>query len=150
MEREVLKMPATLAKKPAANRADDAFLALVREFPLRPIRGDETHQKAKATLRGLIGKKGRAVADYKAVLVTLVAQYEREAGHRVATGDVSAADVVRHLLGERNMPVTALATELEISKSTLSEMLGGKRAWSKAVIVKVSNYFALQPGLFLR
>ena len=48
------------------------------------------------------------------------------------------------------MSVNALAKTLEISQSSLSEMLNGRREWSKQAIIRISDYFGLQPGLFLR
>lgn len=114
-----------------------------------PIRDDETHQQAKAMLRALFGRRSSAIDDYKTVLVTLIANYEREAGHRLSTAGVSAADVVRHLLEDRGMTVTALADELDVPKSTLSEMLRGRRAWSKSAIIKICRYFSLKPEVFL-
>ena len=54
------------------------------------------------------------------------------------------------LLEDREMSVNALAKTLEISQSSLSEMLNGRREWSKQAIIRISDYFGLQPGLFLR
>ena len=63
---------------------------------------------------------------------------------------LTAAEIVRHLLAERKMSVNRLAKELEISQSALSEMLSGKRDWSKSAIVRVADYFGLERGVFLR
>jgi len=66
------------------------------------------------------------------------------------TSGVTASDIVLHLLGERGMSVNALAATLQISQSSLSDMLNGRRDWSKQAIIRLSDYFGLQPGLFLR
>src|ERR1022692_1484095 len=42
----------------------DPYMRLILSFPLRPIRTRGVHQRAKAVLRGLAGKKGSAVRDY--------------------------------------------------------------------------------------
>ncbi len=128
----------------------DPYLELILSFPLRPIRTRTLHQRAKAVLRGLAGKRGSAVRDYKSVLVSLIADYERRAKMRLDTAKVSAAEVIRHLLDERDMSVNGLAKSLDISQSSLSEMLHGRREWSKSAIIRISGYFGLQPGLFLR
>ena len=46
-----------------------------------------------------------------------------------------------------DMSVNALAKTLGIPQSALSDMLNGKRDWSKSVIIRLSAYFALQPGV---
>jgi HTH-type transcriptional regulator / antitoxin HigA len=136
--------------KTMSRSGSDVYMGLVRRFPLRPIRSRGAHQEAKQVLRGLGSERDSAARDYKAVLATLIADYERDAGQRLDTSKMTAADIVRHLLAEREMSVNALAKELEISQSALSEMLNGKREWSKSVIVRVADYFGLQRGLFLR
>jgi HTH-type transcriptional regulator/antitoxin HigA len=138
-------MPTTLR-----TTSNDSYLELVQTFPLRPIRTASAHRQAKAILRNLIGKRGAAVRDYKSVLVALVVDYERSANHRLNTSKVTAADVVLHLLDERDMSVNALAKILAVSQSSLSDMINGRRDWSKQAIIRISSYFGLEPGLFLR
>ncbi len=101
-------------------------------------------------LRSLVGRRGSAVRDYKTVLASLIADYERSANLRLDTSNVTAAEVVVHLLAERNLSVNALAKVLDTSQSSLSDMLNGRRDWSKSVIVRISAYFGLQSELFLR
>jgi antitoxin component HigA of HigAB toxin-antitoxin module len=125
-------------------------MELVRRFPLRPIRTRHAHEQAKAMLRTLAGRRGPAIRDYKTVLVGLIANYERSANLRLDTSKVTAAQVVRHLLNEHGTSVSRLAKTLEISQSSLNDMLNGHRDWSKTAIVRLSNHFALQPALFLR
>jgi antitoxin component HigA of HigAB toxin-antitoxin module len=130
--------------------SNDQYLELVQSFALRPIRAKTSHQQAKAMLRSLAGKRGSAVRDYKTVLASLIADYERSANLRLDTSGVTAADIVMHLLAEREMSINALAKLLGISQSSLSDMLNGRRDWSKLAIIRISNHFGLQPGLFLR
>ena len=101
-------------------------------------------------LRSLVGQRGSAIRDYKTVLGSLIAEYERSANMRLNTSNVTAAEIVLHLLDERNMSVNTLAKELEISQSSLSDMLNGRRDWSKTAIIRISSFFGLQSGLFLR
>ncbi len=129
---------------------DDAYLHLVRSFPLRPIRSAAAHQRAKTRLRSLFGKRGAAVRDYKTVLLSLIVNYERSAGLQMDTSKVTAADIVKHLLEERDMSVSAFSKLIEISQSSLSEMLNGKRDWSKSAIIRIGAYFGLEPSIFLR
>lgn len=133
---------------PTASR--DPYLELIQSFPLRPIRTQKAHQQAKATLRSLAGRRGSAVRDYKTVLVSLIAEYERSANLRMDTSGETAATIVLHLLGQRAMSVNALSKALDISQSSLSDMLNGRRDWSKAAIVGLSGFFGLDAGLFLK
>jgi len=130
--------------------SNDRYLDLILSFPLRPIRTRTAHQRAKIMLRKLIGRRGSAVQDYKAVLASLISDYERSAILRLDTSKVTAKEIVTHLLAERDMSVNALSKALEMSQSSLSDMLNGRRDWSKSAIIRISGYFGLQPGLFLR
>jgi HTH-type transcriptional regulator/antitoxin HigA len=138
------------ASKTAEPKTLDRYMELVRRFPLRPIRDRAEHQEAKRMLRSLAGQRESSTLDYKTVLLSLIVNYERHAGQRLNTSKMTAADIVRHLLAERGMSVNALAKELVISQSALSEMLNGKRDWSKAAMIRVADYFGLQRGVFLR
>jgi HTH-type transcriptional regulator / antitoxin HigA len=146
METEVLMPVAKSAPKPNTNN----YLDLVRAFPLRPIRTRQAHRQALKVLRNLAAKRGTSAADYKAVLTSLVVQYERHAGLQIDTSKLKAADILRHLLAEREMSVNSLAKTVGIPQSALSDMLNGKRDWSKSAIIRLADYFALQPGVFLR
>ena len=84
------------------------------------------------------------------LLASIIAAYEREAGHVVDTSGVSASDIVRHLLAERGQSVSAFAKEKGLSQGTLSDMLNGKRDWSKATIVTLCDHFGLNPSIFLK
>src|SRR5437762_3312433 len=85
--------------------SNDSYLDLVQQFPLRPIRSRNAHQQAKLMLRSLVGKRGPAIRDYKTVLASLIADYEKSANLRLDTSKVSAAEIVQHLLTERDMSI---------------------------------------------
>jgi plasmid maintenance system antidote protein VapI len=60
------------------------------------------------------------------------------------------SEIVRHLLGKHGVSVNAFAKQQGIAQSALSDMLRGKRDWSKSVIIRVADYFKLDRGMFLR
>lgn len=126
----------------------DPYLRLVCEFPLRPFRNDNAYERGLRRLRSLQSRTDRATVDYKKILVALLAEYEKEAGWHIDTSHVTAADIVRHLLDDREMSVNTLGKTVGISQSSLSEMLSGRRDWSKSAIAKLSDYFGLNPGVF--
>lgn len=136
-----------------STRGDDDYLELVRAFPLRRLTTQEAYEEAKRVILRLSRDEEMDRAgtlDYVDVLVDLVADFEQRAGYTLETGDVTAADVVRHLLAERGQGVNALAGELGIPQSNLSDMLNGRRDWSKSMIVKLRDHFGLSADLFLK
>src|SRR5205823_4105895 len=88
------------------------FDELCDAFPLRPIRSEKAHKRAMEVFVILAKEHTRDAIEYKHVLVNLIAEYEKEAGHRMDTSDVTPADVVRHLLDARDMTVNAFAKEI--------------------------------------
>src|SRR5580704_15151779 len=136
-----------MATMTTTSRTGDPYLDLfINLYPLRPISTSKEHQRAKEALRGLAGDKREVAIEFKKVLVSIIETYERERGMQMDTSGVSAADIVRHLLAERKLSVNAFAKNRGISQSALSDMLNGKRDWSKSVIVKVADYFGLNRG----
>jgi antitoxin component HigA of HigAB toxin-antitoxin module len=117
----------------------DSYMKLIEEFPLRRIRTAADHSKAIKIALRLSGSKDRGARDYLDVLVDLVAEYERRAGQTIDTSKVTAADLVRHTLAERGLTINSLAGLVGLPQSNLSEMLNGKRDWSKAAIRALST-----------
>jgi antitoxin component HigA of HigAB toxin-antitoxin module len=59
----------------------DAYLDLVRAFPLRLIRTDEEHDRAIEVINGIADRKGHTLPgehDYFLVLAMLIERYESE------------------------------------------------------------------------
>lgn len=130
--------------------AEDRYMELVRRFPLRPIRTAEGSQQAKELLRSLMGDNAPEVLDYRTVLLSLIVEYEKSATHGMDAAEHNAADIVRYLLKESGLSINAFAKKTGMSQSSLTDMLNGRRTWSKSAIVKVADYFNLDYGLFLR
>src|SRR4051812_16590637 len=97
------------ARMRSALNTRDEYFDLVLAFPLRPIRSRSVHEKAKTLLRSLTGRRGSAARDYKIILASIIADYERSAHHGLDLSKVTAADIVHHQLSERDMSVNALA-----------------------------------------
>jgi antitoxin component HigA of HigAB toxin-antitoxin module len=49
---------------------------------------------------------------------------------------------------ENDLTISALAREIGVGQSNLSDILSGKREWSKTVIKRLSDRFSLNPILF--
>jgi antitoxin component HigA of HigAB toxin-antitoxin module len=137
---------------PATNRANvnDSYMDLINEFPLRRIKTAADHLRAtRLVLRLSAGESDRGEAEYLDVLIDLIADYEKRAGHAIDAAKVSAADLVRHRIEERKMSVSSLARLIGVPQSNLSEMLSGKRDWSKAAIRGLAAHLNIQADRFL-
>jgi len=128
----------------------DTYMELIGELPLRRINtATDYHRAMKLVLRLSNQEPDRGTADYLDVLVDLVADYEQRLGQTVDMADLSAADLVRHRLEQRSMSISALAREIGVPQSNLSEMLAGKRGWSKTVIRGLTKTLNIRVERFL-
>ena len=86
---------------------DDNYLALVRAFPLRPIRSEAELDRAIAVIDSLIAREDLDLEqeDYLDVLGDLVHKYEAEHNPLVAVSD---SDMVRFLADSNEMTQTEL------------------------------------------
>jgi antitoxin component HigA of HigAB toxin-antitoxin module len=143
-------MPIVKAK-PTRSDPLARYLQLVNQFPLRKIHDENTYERAMKMVHQFAGSAriDSGAKEYFEVLIDLIADYEKEAGHTIDTSDVTPADVVRHLIEERGSSVSAMAKEIGVGQSNLSEMLSGKREWSKTAIKGLWNRFRIDPKLFL-
>lgn len=130
--------------------ADLYFNLIVNLYPLRPIHNAEQHQQAKKALRSLAGDSRKDVLDYKKVLLGVIETYEREKHLQLDASGISASQVVRQLLDAHHMSVNAFAKQRGMSQSALSDMLNGKREWSKSAIANVAGCFGLNHRLFFQ
>ena len=133
----------------ATQRANGSYRKLIEEFPLRRLTSASDHATAKQMVLRLSARKAtRGAADYLDVLVDLIAAYERRSQQAIDARNVSPAELVRHRISEREMSVSALARLIGVPQSNLSEMLGGKRAWSKTAIRGLSEHLNIRPDRF--
>lgn len=118
----------------------DSYLELVRAFPLSSIRSDEHLSEAMKVMDRLLakGKLSEGEETYLDALSDLVAVYEDE--HQKIE-PASDADMLRHLLEAKGVTQAQLSQEAGIAKSTISEVLGGKRPFSRQMIRKLADYF---------
>lgn len=130
--------------------ASDAYMELIKAFPLRRIKTVAAHAKATNLVLRLSRKSlDRGATDYLDVLIDLIADFEKRSGQVIDTANVSAADLVRHRVHERGMSVNALAQMIGVPQSNLSEMLSGKRDWSKNAIRGLSSRLNIRADRFL-
>jgi HTH-type transcriptional regulator/antitoxin HigA len=137
--------------KARAGRTRDTYLALVRRFPLRPIRSEAELDAAIAMIDELTDRDDldAGAVDYLDVLGDLVERYEDKA-HSIPTDDLSDAEMLTHLMEAKGVKQIDVARATGIAESTLSELLRGKRQLTRGQITKLAGYFNVGPGVFLR
>ena len=118
----------------------DAYLELVLAFPLASIESEEHLGVAQNVMDRLLakGELDNGEETYLDALSDLVAVYEDE--HHVIES-TSDADLLRHLLEAKGVTQAQLSRDTLIPKSTISEVLAGKRPFSRQMIRKLADYF---------
>ena len=81
---------------------------------------------------------------YLDTLSDLVASYEDE-HHSIAAA--SDADMLRHLMEAKGVIQTQVSRETGIAKSTISEILAGRRPFSRQIIRKLADYFKVDTSV---
>jgi len=139
------RIPAAVAALPAS------YLALMGEFPLRPIKNGAEYARAAKIIDRLALKDSRldsGEAAYLEVLEGLIERYDLE-HHAIDVDRVTPTQALRMLVEQAGMTVTELG-ELIGSKGAASELLSGKRKEpSKAQIAKLCARFKVEAGAFL-
>lgn len=122
------------------------YAQLIAQFPLRPIRTDRQLRRASDVAWHLAvqARLSRDEQDYLDVLSDLISAYEEE---QHAIEPATDADMLRHLLEARGVTQAQLSQEAGIAKSTISEVLAGKKPFSRQVIRKLADYFKVDVGI---
>ncbi len=118
----------------------DSYLELVMAFPLASIKSEEHLRAAQKVMDSLLakGELGNGEETYLDALSDLVAAYEDE--HQVIE-PASDADMLRHLLEAKGVTQAQLSKDTTLPKSTISEVLAGKKPFSRQMIRKLADYF---------
>jgi HTH-type transcriptional regulator/antitoxin HigA len=122
-------------------------LELVRKFPLSPVKNEDDLKAAQRVMDGILAK-GRLTKGELAYLDTLselVLAYENARHPMPAPSD---AAMLQHLMDARGVNQTDLHRATKIPLSTISEILSGKRHFTKGTIRALAAYFKVDKGLF--
>ena len=130
----------TVRKFSLKRECRDSYLELVRTFPLASIKSEEHLEEAQKVMERLLakGELGEPEEMYLDALSDLVAAYEDE-HHEIKPA--SDADMLRHLMEAKGITQAQLSKEAAIPKSTISEVLAGKKPFSRQMIRKLADYF---------
>ena len=118
----------------------DSYLELVLDLPLASIKSDKHILEAQRVMDRLLadGRLNEGQETYLDALSDLVAAYEDE--HH-AIEPASDADMLRHLMEAKGISQVYLGREAGLPKSILSEVLAGKKPFSRQMIRKLADYF---------
>ncbi len=122
-------------------KSRDTYLELVTAFPLVSIKSDDHLSEAQKVLDRLLKEEtdnGKEM--YLDVLSDLVAAYE-DAHHQMEPA--SDADMLRHFMDAKGVTQAQLSRETNLSKSTISEVLSGKKPFSRQMIRRFADYFGV-------
>ena len=136
-------MPARASVK---GKLRDSYLDLIRKLPLASIEAEEHLEEAQEMIDSLLSKSALDAGEemYLEALSDLVALYEDEA-HPIPPA--SDADMLRHLIEAKCETQAGVARGTGIPRSTISEILSGKRPISRANIGKLAAYFGMDAGV---
>lgn len=124
----------------------DSYMELVLDFPLASIQSEEHRVEAQRVIDGLLtrGTLDEGEATYLDALSDLVGSREDE--HH-AIEPASDADMLRHLMEAKGVTQMQLSRDTGLPKSTVSEVLAGKKAFSRQMIRKLAEYFHVNVGI---
>ncbi len=114
----------------------------------RPIGSKAALEKTYRLIDKLMSKPelNRAESQMLELLSMLVEQYE---SREHPTPEVSAADLLAHLLESRAITKAKLAIDTNIPRSTITEILAGRRQISLGNVRKLANFFRLPSSVFV-
>ena len=121
-------------------KSRDSYLELVLAFPLASIKSEKHLDAAQKVMDQLLakGKLDHGEVIYLEALSDLVASYEDE--HH-AIEPASDADMLRHLMEAKGITQTQLNQDTSLPKSSISEVLAGRKLFSRQMIRKLADYF---------
>jgi len=124
----------------------DSYLELVTTFPLASIKSEEHLQEAQKVMDQRLARGALDDGEemYLDALSDLVAAYEDA---HYAIEPASDADMLRHLMEAKGVTQAQLSRDTTIPKSTISEILAGKKPFTRQVIRKLASYFNVDASI---
>jgi HTH-type transcriptional regulator / antitoxin HigA len=124
----------------------DSYLELVQTFPLASIKSERHLEEASKIMDRLLagGDLDSGEKMYLEALSDLVGSYEDE--HH-AIGPASDGDMLRHFMEAKGVTQAQLSRDTGIPKSSISEVLAGKKPLSRQMIRKLSQYFKVDASV---
>lgn len=131
-----------------SGKVRDTYLQLVRTFPLTSIRSERQLRDAQQVMDRILAK-GKLTAGetaYLDALSDLVGAYEDDHFQLPSASD---AEMLRHLLESKGITQTELCRATKLAPSVVSEVLSGKRPFSKDMVGKLARYFDVDKSVLI-
>lgn len=127
----------------------DDYLQLIMKFPLTSVRSDDDLEAAQEVMDRLLAKGQLSSGEelYLDALSDLVAAYEDD---HYPIPPASDADMLKHFMEAKGVSQIELHRSTKIPKSTISEILNGKKPFSRQNIVRLANYFGVDKVILAR
>lgn len=118
----------------------DSYLRLIQQFPLISIKSADHFAAALEVMDTLFGQGNLDPGEeaYLDALSDLIATYE-DVHHVVPPA--SDGEMLRHLIEAKGITQVQLSRETGLPKSTISEVLSGKKPFSRQMMRKLAEYF---------
>jgi HTH-type transcriptional regulator/antitoxin HigA len=125
-----------------------SYSELLAQAQPQIIYDERSHARALRIVDRLMKKRRLTAPERKLLelLAKLVNDYEETI---YPTPDVSPGDILAHLIGAKETSQAELARQISVSRSTISEVLKGKRSVSVENAFRLAEYFHVEPSLFL-
>lgn len=125
------------------------YETLLQEFVPRPISSQRAYQRTLNQIDGLIRKvkRTRAEDDLLELLATLVEQYEIRQGYTVP--ELSPRDRLAGLIEARELTQTDVSRMSQVPRTSINEILAGRRGISKTNAVRLAKYFGVSAEEFI-
>ena len=126
-----------------------AYQQLLQDVVPRPIATDRAYRRALSQIEHLMRsrKKNRAQDDMIELLATLIEQYEIRQGHSAPV--LSPRDRLAGLIEARRLTQTELSNQSKVPRTTINEILHGKRSISKTNAARLAKFFGVGIGEFV-
>lgn len=128
---------------------DDAYMRLIYEFPLVPLRTEKQFDDAIRVMKKLARNRKNLSAgesDYLSVLGNLIAEFEKRLPR--LSPEMNPREVLAYLMETNDLKQADLVACVGY-KSNLSAFINGHRGLSKRAAARLAEYFRVSPVLFL-
>ena len=126
-----------------------AYQDLLHDVVPRPITSRRAYRRALRQIEHLMrsAKKTRAVDDMIELLATLIEQYELRQGY--SDPQVSPRDRLASLIEARQLTQSQLSSLSGVPRTTINEILHGKRSISKANAARLAKFLDVRIEEFI-
>jgi HTH-type transcriptional regulator/antitoxin HigA len=126
-----------------------SYLALVREFPIRPIESNDDLDDAIRMLDKLLERTKPLDIQEQGYFDSLTNEIHRYESSSISMPRVTGEDMLKHLIDAREVTLSEVAANTGIAISTLSAILAKNRNLNLAHIKALAPYFGVEEAVFI-